>query len=118
MRWLDPSFSHTYREPLTEHPSIQGFTTFGQGHRTCMGQRLTDQELLLACGGMAAMFDIRKKKDQWGRNVPVAWNKYNSLLIIKPDPFEFEMVPRSEKHAEAVREMFKSSLERDPHRDL
>lgn len=46
--------------------------------------------------GMAWAFNIQKKKDSSGNEVEVPWNKYTSLLIAKPDPFQFDLTVRSE----------------------
>ncbi|KAH7050122.1 cytochrome P450 [Macrophomina phaseolina] len=100
MRWLEPS-SPAYKEPLTQYPTIQNYSLFGFGRRTCMGQDLTENTLL--------------KRDSLGREIDVPMNAYNSLLIIKPDRFDFELVPRSEKHARVVEQRYEEALRTDPH---
>lgn len=94
-RWLDPSFP-SYREPLTEFPNLKNYHQFGYGRRTCQGVEIVDQELFIVMSGMAWAFNIQKKKDASGNEVKVPWNKYTSLLIAKPDPFEFDLTVRSE----------------------
>lgn len=69
---------------------------FGWGQRTCIGQGITEDENLLACGGIAWGFDIDFKYNANGEKIDVATDKSNSLLIIKPDKFEIKIVPRSE----------------------
>jgi len=54
-------------------------------------------------GGLAWAFDLRRKRNADGSEVPVHWNDYTPLLIAKPMPFEFEAMVRSE----AVREQLK-----------
>lgn len=95
-RWLKPEFP-TYKEPLTQFPNLNGYSQFGHGKRTCQGIPIVDQDLFLSMGGMAWAFDIRKKRDQQGKEVPVHWNNYSSLLIAKPIKFEFDCVPREGK---------------------
>ncbi|ELQ34997.1 hypothetical protein MCOR02_011769 [Pyricularia oryzae] len=95
-RWLNPSFP-TYKEPLTHYPNLNGYSQFGYGRRTCQGIPIVDQDLFLSMGGLAWAFDIRKKLDTQGNEIPVHWNSYSSLLIAKPVKFEFDCVPREGK---------------------
>ncbi|KAI1350532.1 cytochrome P450 [Xylaria sp. FL0043] len=105
-RWLEPKYP-TYREPLTEHPKLNGFSQFGFGRRTCQGIPLVEQDLYLAMGGMAWAFDIRKKKRLDGSEVPVHWNDFTPLLIAKPMPFEFDAVVRGgEERRVLLRQMW------------
>ena len=43
-RWLDPSWP-TYKEPLTEFPTIRGDPAFGYGTRSCPGTELVAVDL-------------------------------------------------------------------------
>ncbi|TLS30281.1 hypothetical protein PpBr36_02187 [Pyricularia pennisetigena] len=95
-RWLNPAFP-TYKEPLTQYPNLNGYSQFGYGRRTCQGIPIVDQDLFLSMGGLAWAFDIRKKLDTRGNEIPVHWNTYSSLLIAKPIKFEFDCVPREGK---------------------
>ena len=99
-RWFKPGWP-TYQEPLTQYPTIKGMTSFGWGQRQCLGQTLTHDELIVACGALAWAFNLRAKKDPLtGAEIPVPLDKSNSLLIIKPDPFQMAFEPRSEKRRE------------------
>ncbi|XDG00394.1 hypothetical protein ABKA04_000009 [Annulohypoxylon sp. FPYF3050] len=109
-RWLEPSWP-TYKEPLTTYPTIKGMSSFGWGQRQCLGMTLTQDELLVACGALAWAFNLKPKKDPvTGKELPVPTDKSNSLLIIKPDPFEMAFEPRSEERKqEALRQWAESS---------
>lgn len=110
-RWLDPSFP-TYREPLTHHPNLNGFSQFGFGRRTCQGIPVVEQDLFLTMGGMAWAFDIRKRRDPLtGAELPVHWNDYTPLLIAKPTRFPFDALPRSRDKVARMREMFEAARE-------
>lgn len=102
-RWLEPKWP-TYQEPLTQYPTIKGMTSFGWGQRQCLGQTLTQDELIVACGALAWAFNLKGKTDPaTGKTIPVPLDKSNSLLIIKPDPFQMAFEPRSEaRRAEAL----------------
>jgi len=57
MRWLDKSYP-TYREPLTQYPTILHSTQFGYGRRTCQGQTVSDEDLFIGIGSIAWLFNI------------------------------------------------------------
>ncbi|KAI1333495.1 cytochrome P450 [Xylariaceae sp. FL0016] len=111
-RWLEPEYP-TYKEPLTMHPNLAGFSQFGFGRRTCQGVPIVEQDLFLAMGGMAWAFDTRKKRRADGSEVPVHWNDYTPLLIAKPAPFEFEVDVRSEEKQELLRQMWETGKGED-----
>ncbi len=115
MRWLDPAFP-TYREPLSMYPNLNGYFQFGVGRRTCQGVPLVDQDLFLSFGGLAWAFDILKKRDAVGNEIPVHWNDYTPLLIAKPKKFQFDAVPRSNEKIILMREMYNSSHDGDEER--
>ncbi len=116
MRWLDPAFP-TYREPLTQHPNLNGFSQFGFGRRTCQGIPIVDQDLLLSFGGLAWAFNVSKKRDAAGNEIPVHWNDFTPLLIAKPKKFQFDLTPRSDEKMVAMREMYELSKEGDEEQD-
>jgi hypothetical protein len=60
LRWLKPEFP-TYKEPLTQYPNIINMTQFGYGHRTCMGQTVTEADLIAGIGSVAWAFNIGKE---------------------------------------------------------
>jgi hypothetical protein len=88
-------------------------TSFGWGQRQCLGQTLTQDELIVACGALAWAFNLRRKTDpNTGVEVPVPLDKSNSLLIIRPDPFSMAFEPRSEKRKEEALRIW-SQAQRD-----
>lgn len=57
---------------------------------------LTQDELVVACGGLLWAFNLKPKVDPaTGNEIEVPLDKSNSLLIIKPDPFQMAFEPRS-----------------------
>lgn len=78
-------------------------TSFGWGQRQCLGMAITQDELFLACGALAWCFTLLPKRDPvTGANRPVSADRCNSLLIIKPDPFEMAFEPRPGRGEEAL----------------
>lgn len=59
LRWVDPSYP-TYKEPLTEYPTIINSTQFGYGRRLCQGQGVADEDMLIGIGSVAWLFNIKR----------------------------------------------------------
>lgn len=59
LRWTEPQYP-TYQEPLTQFPTIINSTQFGYGRRTCQGQTVTDEDLLIGIGSIGWLFDIER----------------------------------------------------------
>jgi hypothetical protein len=105
----------TYREPLTQFPTIKGMSSFGWGQRTCVGQPLTESELLLACGSICWGFDLDfKTSEKTGRKIEVPTDKSNDLLIIKPEKFEMMIRPRSGTKALEIVEQWNQAANSNP----
>jgi hypothetical protein len=86
---------------------------FGWGQRTCIGQGITEDENLLACGGIAWGFDINFKYTADGEKIDVPTDQSNSLLIIKPDRFEIDIKPRSEARLQDIIGEYEAAEEAD-----
>lgn len=112
-RFLSPGYP-TYLTPLTTYPSIKNMSSFGFGQRACLGQSLTQDEMLLACSAVVWAFDLRKKVDKVsGKEVEIDTLKSNSLLIVKPDPFQMAFLPRSAERGRLVRELWGEAERKD-----
>jgi hypothetical protein len=85
-------------------------TSFGWGQRQCLGQTLTQDELVIACGGLLWGFNLKRKIDPaTGEEIEVPLNKSNSLLIVKPDPFEMAFEVRSKGRRAEIVEQWKAT---------
>jgi hypothetical protein len=104
-RWLNPSYP-TYREPLSVYPRLDGHSQFGQGKRVCMGVDIVNNELLLVCGALAWAFNMKHRVDHNGIQVEVKDMEYSSLLIAKPDWFDFDLAARDEAKRQKIMEMW------------
>lgn len=71
-------------------------TSFGWGQRTCLGQSVTRDETFVACGALLWGFDMSQKRSPDGTLIEASTTKSNSLLIVKPDPFQMAFEPRSD----------------------
>jgi hypothetical protein len=63
LRWTDPKYP-TYKEPLTQYPTIINSTQFGYGRRLCQGQGVADEDMLIGIGSIAWLFNISKKSPE------------------------------------------------------
>ena len=107
-RWLVRGWP-TFKEPLTQYPTIMDMTSFGWGQRTCLGQGLTRDETLIACGSLVWAFNLQKKLGRDGRPIDPPLDKSNSLLIVKPDPFEMAFEPRSAERKEDIKRLWREA---------
>ena len=106
-RWLSAEYP-SYREPLTQHPTLVGHHQFGVGRRGCPGVDLSEAELLIACSAILWAFTIKPKRGVDGKEIlPESGPKsMTTNLIGGPLPFEFELKPRSEERREQVLRMW------------
>ncbi|KAF2429111.1 cytochrome P450 [Tothia fuscella] len=112
-RFLEPSWP-TFQAPLTQYPTVKGMTSFGWGQRACLGQTLTQDEMLAACGAVCWGFNLTFKTNAvTGEEIHIPLNKSNSLLIVKPDPYEMAFVPRSEERKQEIIEQWLSADAKD-----
>lgn len=89
-------------------------SSFGFGQRQCLGQSVTQDELLIACGTLAWAFNLKHKDDpKTGQKIEIDVEKSNSLLIIKPDPYVMAFEPRSEARRKKVVDDWRTEEERD-----
>ena len=93
------------------YPNLNGYSQFGFGRRTCQGVPIVEQDLFLTMGGLAWAFDIKKRRDENGMEIPIHWNNYTPLLIAKPVRFSFDVVPRTEDKNSLLKSMFESAKE-------
>ncbi|KAF2805623.1 cytochrome P450 [Mytilinidion resinicola] len=100
-RWLEPGWP-TYKVPLTEFPTIKGMSSFGWGIRACLGQTLTQDALVVLCGGLMWAFNVKHKTDPvTGAIIPIS-PKTTAEVITKPLPFEMVFEPRSEERKATI----------------
>jgi hypothetical protein len=81
-------------DPITE--------AFGYGRRICPGRFFADSSLYINVVQSLAAFHISKAVGKDGREVDVDVKPKPGILMY-PTEFEFQIKPRSEKHAELIR---------------
>ena len=78
---------------------------FGFGRRICPGRLLADSSLFLTIAQSLAVFDIGKPINRQTGGVIEPAVGTTAGLFAHPLPFQCEIVPRSEKHAELIRKI-------------
>ncbi|KAF9522726.1 cytochrome P450 [Crepidotus variabilis] len=76
---------------------------FGFGRRICPGRHFAKATVWLSVVSVLATFDIRKKKDATGKDIPVD-QAYTQGLFSRPMPFECAITPRSEATTALLRD--------------
>lgn len=100
-RWLEPSWP-TYKEPLSEFPTIRGDNGFGYGTRACPGIDLVSTELYTTIGSIAWGFNIKRKEGKAGYENPVPWYQTNPYVITMMSQFPCEVTVRSKEKAQII----------------
>ncbi|KAK3110289.1 hypothetical protein LTR53_015563 [Teratosphaeriaceae sp. CCFEE 6253] len=103
-RWLEPSWP-TYKEPLSEFPTVRGDPGFGYGVRACPGIDLVATELYTTIGSIAWGFDIKRKEGKAGYENPVPWYQTNKYVITMASQFPADVTPRSAAKARIIRQL-------------
>ncbi|PPJ61376.1 hypothetical protein CBER1_09443 [Cercospora berteroae] len=102
-RWLDPSYP-TYKEPLTEFPTLNGDRGFGYGNRSCPGVDLTQCELLGLIGHLIWAFEIKRTEGKHAAENPVPWYETAPWVITMSKPFKCDVKVRSEEKRRWIEE--------------
>jgi hypothetical protein len=75
---------------------------------------VTRDETVTGCGALMWAFNLKKKVNPITlEEIEVPLDKSNSLLIIKPDPFEMAFEPRSAARREQVLEQWRVAEAKD-----
>lgn len=62
LRWVEPGWP-TYKEPLTQFPTVINCTQFGYGRRTCQGQNVSEEDMFIGIGSIAWLFNIARRPE-------------------------------------------------------
>jgi cytochrome P450 len=77
---------------------------FGYGRRVCPGRHLAESNMFLVIAQSLAAFDISKAVDKSG-NIIEPRIGYMPGVVGHPEPFKCRITPRSEKHAQWVKDI-------------
>ena len=100
-RWLDSQFP-TYREPLTVHPNLHNYSSFGFGRRICPGQNIAERSLCLLTARIAWSCNISRAKDDQGNEIVPSLDEFTDDLVTEPRPFLFSLEARSQEKSNII----------------
>ncbi|KAF7197168.1 Cytochrome P450 monooxygenase [Pseudocercospora fuligena] len=112
-RWLDRTYSTTYREPLSQYPNIQHYMAFGNGRRICPGMHIAERSLTLLVAQIAWACDVRKKVEGI-EEVSVPLESFKDAMFLEPEMFQFHLTARSHERMELIAKATELSKEGDP----
>ena len=115
-RWLDSKYP-TKREPLTQYPNIQNYSSFGFGRRICPGLHIAERSLYILIARIAWACDITKKTGRDGEEIDVPEYDYVAGFNVQPKPFPFELKARSPERWGIVKDAYEKEMANDPLKD-
>lgn len=78
--------------------------TFGAGRRVCPGMHVADRSLFLGVARLLWGFDLERAPDGRGGEVTPDPDDLTQGLVVAQKPFPSRITPRSNKHAQVIRE--------------
>jgi Cytochrome P450 len=99
-RWLNPKYP-TFQEPLTQHPNLKRYSSFGFGRRICPGLALAERSLFIEISTLIWACSVVKKVGVDGV-IPVPWYDYRPGNNTGPQRFDFDLKVRDEKRAQLL----------------
>lgn len=115
-RWLKPEYP-TYKEPLTEFPTIQNTMLFGAGRRQCPGMYVGIRNVYIQVLLLVWTCDIKRALDLHGKEIIPPIYDFVSGFNVHPKPFKFELKARSQERMAMVNENYKKALAADAMRE-
>jgi len=108
-RAFDPSrYSHDFQtaSEAASNPDVsqRDHFVFGAGRRVCQGMHIAERSLFLGISRMLWAFNFEKARDEQGNEITPDIDKLTEGLLVFPQPFPANISPRSEKHAEKIRQ--------------
>ncbi|KAF2851961.1 cytochrome P450 oxidoreductase-like protein [Plenodomus tracheiphilus IPT5] len=77
---------------------------FGAGRRICAGMHLAERTVWRTMAQLLWAFRIEPAVDAEGKNVALDEIAYHETMVYAPEPYQVKFIPRSEKHAQVVRD--------------
>ncbi|KAF8607123.1 cytochrome P450 [Ceratobasidium sp. AG-I] len=84
-------------------PAVPAPPTFGWGGRHCPGSHFAQTGLFIVAASILAAFKITKLLDENGREIVPEIDSESNSVRFRPKPFGCKFTPRSDLHAELIR---------------
>ncbi|CAE6410773.1 unnamed protein product [Rhizoctonia solani] len=110
--WAMSRDERIYTDPETFDPdryldsAVPVLPAFGWGSRLCPGINLADSSLFIAISSILATFNISGPNGPDGTRVIPSTEPSSNSLVYHPKPFQCSLDPRSELHAQLIRNEF------------
>jgi cytochrome P450 len=114
-RWLEPTYP-TYKEPLTEFPTLNNTVLFGAGRRQCPGMLVGTRNVYIQAMMLIWACDIKRAKDASGKEIIPPFYDFVHGFNVGPNKFDFELTPRSQERLDMVEAAYAEALAADPMR--
>ncbi|TLD16731.1 uncharacterized protein PgNI_02378 [Pyricularia grisea] len=112
-RWIDPKFP-TYKEPLTENPSLMNTLMFGAGRRQCPGMILGTRNVYVQTMMLVWACDLGRARDEvTGEEIVPPLYDYCAGFNVAPNPFKFDLKPRGAERMRMVEAAYERALAED-----
>ncbi|EUC62887.1 cytochrome P450 family protein [Rhizoctonia solani AG-3 Rhs1AP] len=83
-------------------PNMPMAPVFGWGRRKCPGSHFADASLFLTITSLLAVFKFARRIGPDGKEIVPKIEPGPNALALSPNPFEFELKVRSEKHRQVI----------------
>jgi cytochrome P450 len=113
-RWLNPKFP-TYKEPLTEYPTLMNTLMFGAGRRQCLGMVVGARNVYIQTMMLAWACEFGRARDKMtGEEIIPPVYDMSTGFNVRPLPFEYTVKARSAERIAMVQKAYQGALAADP----
>lgn len=101
----------SFEAAVNSDASKRDHFVFGAGRRLCSGTHIAERSMFFAIARMLWAFNLDKAVDTEGREITPDQDALTDGFLVQPVPFPAKITPRSEKHADIVREAWQEAQE-------
>jgi hypothetical protein len=102
------------KPPLSVYPSLTNYSMFGFGRRICPGLNIAERSAHLLTARILWGCVLRKKLNANGIEIDIPSYAYTSGFNTQPEPFQFDIIPRSVDRGRAIDEIYLEARKMDP----
>lgn len=93
----------SHEAAMNGDPSKRDHFVFGAGRRLCQGMHIADRSLFLGISRLLWAFNFERAVDENGQAIVPNADDLTQGFLVHPMPFPAKITPRSEHHAEVVK---------------
>jgi cytochrome P450 len=114
-RWLESGYP-SYKEPLSEFPTLNNTLMFGAGRRQCPGMLVGMRNVYIQVMMFVWACDVTRARDANGEIVP-GKHEFVPGFNVHPKPFNFDLKSRSAERMAMVERQYEKALAADVMRE-